>query len=336
MNRQQLQGLLSVHQDNDYTWTALLPEMTVMWAIGHSEDEAIENWLQQYDQPILYPVFDSVLQERATHPRITEETADEHRLQRPVTVDFPYRDKLYRIETNEGLPKRHIVLPDGRVLVVCGWVGRVPAALADIRRSPELMSPHEITGALDGVLATEIALPPGQTTKAMAVLDFEGQRYAVDHDSDALVEFPDGRLYRSHSYYPEEPVRIADIIPFDPTDSYMPHQMEMFGTTPAIPVAPDYPGMAHEPRDLRIRFSYKGKHYILSHEAYEQKKFIVFVPDHGFFRIGIYLESMPVKLGDLRPLSVPPTTYENVAAAVRLVDAVDADRDNSDRKEVQA
>ncbi len=335
MNRHQLRGLLTVHQVNDYTWTALLSEMTSMWANGHSEDEARENWLKQYDQPMLSPIFDSVLQERATHPLITEENR-RGPIQRPATVDFPYRGRLYRIATDEGLPKKHIVLPDGRVLVVCGWAGRVPAALADVRRDAEPTPPDEIAAVLDGVLAIEIPLQPGQTTKAMAILDFRGQRYTLDDDSHALLEFPDGRLYRAHSHYPEEPVRIADIIPFNPTDSYMRYQLEGWGTTPAIPVAPDYPGMAHEPRDLRIRLSYKGECYILSHEAYAQGKSIVFLPDRGFFQIGGYLESMPVKLSGLRPLSTPPTTYKDVAAAVRLADAVDAEYYNPGCKDGEA
>ena len=44
------------------------------------------------------------------------------------------------------------------------------------------MSPETIAATVDGVLAEEIPLLPGQTAKAMAVLDFEGQRYALDHD----------------------------------------------------------------------------------------------------------------------------------------------------------
>jgi hypothetical protein len=331
MNRQQLRELLSIKKINDYTWMATLPEIHLMWAQGHSESEAAENWLQQYDSPSFSSLFASILQERAKQPRITVEDAESSTpIERPATVDFPYRGKLYRIATNEGLPKRHIVLPNGTILVVCRWTGRVPACLADIRRSPEPMASETIALQLDGVLAEEVPLQPGQTTKAMAILDFEGQRYAIDYGSNALIEMPDGRLYRIEAtHYPEEPVRIATIIPFDPHHSSMPYQLERFGKTPAIPVAADYLGMASRPRDLRIRFTHQGERYILSHEAYEQGKWIVYIPDYGFFRIGIYLESMPVQLGELSPIASSiassQSNRDNTAVALRVADAVDVE-----------
>lgn len=324
MDSQQLSKLLAVNQINDYTWRAILPEITTLWARGYSEEEAIANWLKSYNQLTLAPVFDSILQERAKHPRITIEGAEhQNAIQRPVMVEFPYRGKLYRFATNEGLPKRHLVLPNGTILVVCRWTGRVPSALADVRRGPEPMAPSLIAEALNGSLAEEVPLAPGQTTKAMAILDVEGQRYAVDVGSEALVEFPHGKLYRMHSHYQEEPVRIANIIPFDPADSYMAHQLQRFGKTPAIPVTPDYPGMANEPRDLRIHFRIQGERFVLSHEAYEQRKSIVYVPDHGFYRIGLYLQSLPVQLGDLSPVAIEACQPNSVAAALRYADAGD-------------
>lgn len=325
MNQQQLRSLLTVTQQNDYTWRAMVPEMPTMWRTGHTEAEAIANWKKEYDQPFLEPIFTDVLQERAEHPPLVPH-APEQTIQRPPSVDFPYRGKLYRMETNEGLPKRHIVLSNGIILVVCGWNGRIPALLSDIRRSPEPMPPHRIAEQLDALESFEIPLPPGQTTKAMAVLDWQGQRYAVDDDSNALVEMPDRRLYRVHTFHDGgEPKRIAEIIPFDPTDSYMPYQLEHFGTTRAIPMPSDYPGMAHAPRDLRIRFSYRGERYIVSDEAYEQRMSILFIPDHGYFRIGSFLESMPVQLAGLQPLAGSPRAGEKVAVALRLADAVDVE-----------
>jgi hypothetical protein len=318
-------GVLKTTQQNDYTWMAVLPEVHLMWAEGHSEDEAVTNWQREYDQPAFASLFISLLQERAKHPPLTHQAPDDHqKLQRPPTVDFPYRGKLYRMETNEGLPKRYIVLSNGTILVVSRWNGRIPALLADIRRSPEPMPLHRIADTLDALEAFEIPLPAGQTTKAMAVLDWQEQRYAVDDDSNALVEMPDGQMYRVHTFHDGgEPKRIAEIIPFDPTDSYMPYQLEHFGTTRAIPMPPDYPGMAHAPRDLRIRFSYRGEAYIVSDEAYEQRMGILFIPDHGYFRIGGYLESMPVQLVGLQPIAGSPPASEKVAVALRLADAVD-------------
>ena len=321
-----LRDLLMVTQQNDYTWMASLPELRLMWTTGHSESEAIDNWLREYDQPTFAAIFASLLQERAKHPPlVVTGTENPKAAQRPRTVEFPYRGKLYRITTNEGLPKRHIVLPNGTILVVCQWTGRVPAVLADIRRSLEPMAPETIAARLDGVLAQEIPFPPGQTMKAMAILDWGGQRYAVDHDSNALVEMPDKRLYRIETISLGDPMEVKTLLPFDPTHSYMPYQLEHFGTTPAIPVAPDYPGMAHAPRDLRIRFNYRGERYILSHETYESRKGIVFIPNHGYFRIGGYLESMPVQLSGLEPLASSPDP-EQVAVALRLADAVDVER----------
>lgn len=319
MNRQQVGALLTVTQVNDYTWMAVLPELTMMWANGYSEREAREKWLQEYDQPNLAPIFLSILQARAKHPRITpEDTPARKSIQRPATVDFPYRGRLYRIHTNEGLPKRHIVLPNGTILVVCQWAGRVPAALADIRRSPKPMPPETIARQLDGVLAEEIPFLPGQTTRALAILDFEGQRYAVDARSNALLELPDGRLYRVETVSLGEPGRVEKITPVD-----MPSQRETLERTPALPVASDYPGMAREPRDLRIHFVIQGERFVLSDEAYEQRKWIVYVPDHGFYRIGIYLQSCPVKLGELSPLPADHCDPQGVAAALRYADAVD-------------
>jgi hypothetical protein len=324
MNHQQLRKLLTVTQQNDYTWIAMLPELPIMWETGNSKDEAGENWLKEYDQPSFSPIFTSLLQKRAKHPQTTiEDTKTCKPIERPATVDFPYRGKLYCIATNEGLPKRHIVLPDGTILVVCGWIGRVPSALADIRRIPLSMAPKVAAEQLDGVLAEEISLLPGQTTQPMAILDFEGQRYAVNHCSHALVEFPGGRLYRIEATYPEEPVRIADIVPFDPDYHYMSYQLKNFGKTPAVPVPSSYPGVANEPHDLRIHFIVQGERFVLSHEAYEQKKWIVSVPNHGFYHVGIYLKSMPIQLGDL---SLLPDGYYNpsdVATALRYADAVD-------------
>ena len=296
----------------------------MMWQTGHSETEAITNWQKEYDQPMFTALFAELLQKRAEHPPLVPH-ADEDRQthQRPPTVDFPYRGKVYRMETNAGPPKRHIVLPNGTVLVVCQWNGRVPSCLADIRRSLEPMLPHRIAEQFDALEAFEIPLLPGQTTKAMAFLDWEGQRYAVDYDSHALVKLPDGRLYRVKTCSLGDPVEIKTLTPFDPSDSYMPYQLEHFGTTPAIPVAPDYPGMAHEPRDLRIRFAIQGERFVLSHEAYEQRKGIVSVPGHGFYQIGIYLESSPIQLGRLAPL--PTGDYEEVAAALRIADAIDVE-----------
>ncbi len=328
MNQQQARDLLRVTQQNDYTWMAVLPEVHLMWAEGHSEDEAIANWQREYDQPAFASLFTSIQAERAKHPSEARVVSSEERtpFQRPLTVDFPYRGKLYRMETNAGLPKHHVVLSNGTILVVCGWNGRVPALLSDIRRSPEGWAPHRIAQELDALEAFEIPLPAGQTTKAMAVLDWQGQRYAVDDDSNALVEMPDGRLYRVHTFHGGgEPKRIAEIIPFDPTDSYMPYQLEHFGTTPAIPMPLDYPGIAHAPRDLRIRFSYRGDKYIVSGEAYEQKMGILFIPDHGYIRIRSYLESMPVQLSGLQPLAGSPPASEKVAVALRLADAVDVE-----------
>lgn len=328
MNQQQARDLLQVTQQNDYTWQAVLPETPMMWQPGHSADEAIANWQKEYDQPFFASLFAHLLQERTKHPPLKRSEPPEGQVavQRPPSVDFPYRGKLYRMETNEGLPKRHIVLSNGTILVVSGWNGRIPALLADIRRSSEPMPPHRIAEQLDALEAFEIPLPAGQTTKAMAVLDWQGQRYAVDDDSDALVEMPDGQLYRVHTFHDGgEPKRIAEIIPFDPTDSYMPYQLEHFGTTRAIPMPPDYPGMAHAPRDLRIRFIYRGEEYIVSDEAYEQRMGMLFIPDHGYFSIGMFLESMPVQLSGLQPLAGSPPAQEKVAVALRLADAVDVE-----------
>jgi hypothetical protein len=327
MDQKQLRSLLSVSQQNDYTWQAMIQEMPTMWQTGHSEAEAIANWQKEYDQPFFAHIFAHLLQQRAEHPPLVPHAPEgQTSIQRPPSVDFPYRDKLYRMETNEGLPKRHIVLSNGTILVVIGWKGRVPALLADIRRSPEPMPPHRIAEQLDALEAFEIPLPPGQSTKAMAILDWQGQRYAVDTDSNALVKMTDGQLYRVHTFHDGgEPVRIAEIIPFDPEDSYMPYQLEHFGTTPAIPMSPEYPGMAHAPRDLRIRFFYRGEAYIVSDEAYEQRMFTLFIPEHGYFSIGSYLESMPVQLADLQPLHGSPKASEKVAVALRLADAVDVE-----------
>ena len=291
---------------------------------GNSEDEARDNWLREYDQPNLYLAFDQLLQQRQVklNDNTDQPQQSSPRIERPATVDFPYRGKLYRLETSEGLPKRHIVLPNGTVLVVCNWNGRVPSPLADIRRGLD-MSPAQIAEQLDGILAEENPLLLGQTTKAMAILDFNRQRYAVDYDANAaLLSFPDGTFYRIESHYPEEPQRIGTIVPFDATNV---SQLKTCSKTPAISVASDYPGMAHAPRDLRIRFSFQGERYILSHETYEERKGIVFIPDHGFFRIGTYLKSMPVQLGGLQPLSSTPTSFDHVAVALRLADAVDVD-----------
>jgi hypothetical protein len=327
MDQQQARDLLRVTQQNDYTWQAMVPEMPMMWQTGHSEAEAIANWQKEYDQPFFAQLFAQVLQQRAEHPPLVPHAPEgQTSIQRPPSVDFPYRGKLYRMETNEGLPKRHIVLSNGTILVVIGWNGRVPSLLADIRRSPEPMPPHRIAEQLDALEAFEIPLPAGQTTKAMAVLDWQGQRYAVDTDSHALVKMPDGQLYRVHTFHDrKEPQRIAEIIPFDSTDSYMPYQLETFGTTPAIPMPSDYAGMAHEPRDLRIRFSYRGEEYIVSDEAYEQRMGTLFIPEHGYFCIEGYLESMPVQLGGLQPLRGSPKASEKVAVALRLTDAVDVE-----------
>lgn len=319
--------MLAVNQTNDYSWMAILPEMALMWAEGHSEDEARDNWLDEYDNASFSRIFDAIAQQRAekhlTEVDGTAEAAEQQRQQRvrqrPATIDFPFRGRLYRIATNEGLPKRHIVLPSGTVLVVCGWAGRVPAALADVRRSIEPMSPAEIAAQLDGVVAEEVPLQPGQTTKAVAIFDdTDGQRYTIDHDSGALVTFPDGSLRRvDTTFLGQEPVRIATMTP-------VPYQLDASGDkTPAIPVNSEYPGMAHEPRDLRICFSVEGERYILSHEAYEQHKWIVYVPDHGYYEIGIYLQSSPLQLGRLAPVS--RETYidpQSVAVALRLEDAV--------------
>src|SRR5258707_7670028 len=305
----------------------MVPEMPMMWKTGRSEAEAVALWQKEYDQPFFARVFAHLLQERAKHPPLVPHAPGEQpATQRPPSVDFPYRGKLYRMETNEGLPKHHIVLSNGTILVVCRWNGRIPALLADIRRSPEPMPPHRIAEQLDALEAFEIPLPAGQTTKAMAVLDWQGHRYAVDDDSNALVKMPDGRLYRVHTFHDGgEPKRIAEILPFDPDDSSMPYQLEHFGTTPAIPMPPDYPGMAHAPRDLRIRFSYRGDEYIVSDEAYEQRMSILFIPEHGYFRIRGYLESMPVQFSGLQPLTSSPPASEKVAVALHLADAVDVE-----------
>ena len=320
MNTQQLHTILSIAQIDDYTWRALLPECTVMWAHGYSELEAIEAWARQYDQPMFSLILAAILSDRAEHPRTQNVSKN---IERPLTVDFPYRGKLYRIATNAGLPKRHIILPDGTVLVVCQWAGRIPSALADIRRNPEPMPLADIVRHLDRVLAEEILLLPGQTAKAMAILDFEGQRYAVDRDSHALIKFPDGTVYCTGTFYAQEPERIATISPFNPNDSHMSHMLNTFGKTSALPVAADYPGMPHEPRNLRIRFRLRGEQYILSHEAYEQHKWIVYVPDRGYYGIGLYLESSPVQLDGLSPLPDDQLDPKAVAVALRLADAVD-------------
>lgn len=248
MDQQQAQNLLSITQQNDYTWQAILPEMPMMWQTGHSEAEAIANWQKEYDQPFFAQIFAQVLQQRAEHPPLVPHVPERQTsIQRPPTVDFPYRGRLYRMETNEGLPKRHIVLSNGTILVVCGWNGRSPATLSDIRRSPEPMHPSRIAAQLDALEAFE------------------------------------------------------------------------------IPMAPDYSVMARPPRDLRIRFSYRDEKYIVSDEAYEQRMGILFISDHGYFRIKGYLESMPVKLAGLQSLAGPPPPSEKVAVALRLADAVDVD-----------
>jgi hypothetical protein len=324
---QQVRDLLKVTQQNDYTWQAVLPEMPMMWQTGHSEAEAVANWQREYDQPLFAPVFAHLLQQRARHPPLVANASKEQAtFQRPQSVDFPYRGKLYRMETNEGLPKRHIVLSNGTILVVCRWNGRVPATLSDIRRSPEPMPAHRIAEQLDAHEAFEIPLQPGQTTKAMAILDFQGQRYAIDHDSAALIKMPDGRLYRVQTTSGgEEPVRIAEIVQVSPTDPKIVSRLEQWGMTPAILMPPDYSGMAHQPRDLRIRFRHQGERYILSNEAYENRIWTIYIPDHGYFRIGMYLESMPVQLADIQPLTGTPAASEKVAVALRLADAVDAE-----------
>ncbi|GLV61211.1 hypothetical protein KDH_80270 [Dictyobacter sp. S3.2.2.5] len=247
ITHQQARQLLSVTQQNDYTWMAVLPELTSMWAMGHSEDEAIEQWLRDYDQPALAPIFAALLLERADHPLVDESSQDQMPIPRPLTAEFSYRGKRYRIQTNDGLPKRHIVLPNGTVLVVCLWHGRVPSALADVRRSAEPLAPEAIASQLDGVLAIEILQAPGQQAQENKV------------------------------------------------------------------------------HDLRIRFVLHGDPFLLSHEAYEQHKWIVYVPDHGYYRIGSYLESMPVQLGGLSPLSSDQVDQNGVAVALHLDDAVDVD-----------
>ena len=52
----------------------------------------------------------------------------------------------------------------------------------------------------------------------------------------------------------------------------------------------------------------------------------MFVPDYGYYRIGIYLESSPVQLGRLSPLPADEYDPRGVAAALRFADAVDVER----------
>jgi hypothetical protein len=320
MNREILKNLLKVVQKDDYTWTALLPEMVSMWCEATSEDGAKENWLNKYDQPFLNEVFDSIAKERSKQPiQITEVKL----IERPEYIEFPYRGKLYRIPTNENQPKKHIILPDKRVLVVCDWEGRYPRCLSDIRQGVE--SVEIIVQKLNGVLAAEIPLKPGQSLESMAILEFEGQRYAVDHESNALIEMPDGRVFRIESYYPGYPVRIAKLLPYDENHHYMPYQLENWGKKLAIPVNNDYMGMAKEPWDLRIKFVLNDKDYILTHEAYEESKPFVYVPDQGFYRINMFLESMPVKIGGLTPIPYEKIDANKLVVALHLKDAVDTE-----------
>jgi len=66
MNTQQLCALLVVRQFEveDYL-TAILPEATMMWSRGETPEEAIANWLHEYDHQVLYPFYESIRQERA-------------------------------------------------------------------------------------------------------------------------------------------------------------------------------------------------------------------------------------------------------------------------------
>ena len=106
---------------------------------------------------------------------------------------------------------------------------------------------------------------------------------------------------------------------------YSPHEQVWSGVVHARATFSDYPGMPSEPQDLRIRFSYQQETYILSEEAYEQRLPILYIPDRGYFQIGTYLQSRPVKLHGLVPLPHYHGDARNVAVALRLADVEDTD-----------
>lgn len=54
---QTIRDLLVTHQENDGKWTAILPEQTIMWERGATQEEAINNWLREYNQPVLEPMM---------------------------------------------------------------------------------------------------------------------------------------------------------------------------------------------------------------------------------------------------------------------------------------
>ena len=127
---------------------------------------------------------------------------------------FPYRGILYSIAPHWILPNRHLVLPNGIVLVVREWSGRVPVALADIRRSNEGMPVQDIVQQLDGVLAEESTPALGESLEPMAVLDFQDMRYAVPIEGiwgGKAIELPDGQLVTTHSFTEETPTRIVRV-----------------------------------------------------------------------------------------------------------------------------
>lgn len=236
-----------------------------------------------------------------------------------MSTRFPYYGKLYQIEGDT--PNKHIVLPDGRVLVVCRWDGNVPNHISDVRHST-IMSQQDAVTVLKGLAAQEIQPRPNETLDAMAILDFEDNRYAVSYEyfwRSKAIELPDGRLLKSKSSYPGEPMRIAEVRTLDPENEETIYLLENWGKVQARLETSNYPGMPSEPRDLRIRFSHKGEQYILSGEAYEQGISKIYIPDHGFFEVTGWLESMPVQIGGLKPIG----STNKALVALPIADAVD-------------
>lgn len=316
MNTHILRSMVKTVQLNDYQWRAIMPEITVMWADGNSEEEALNTWMKQYNQEMLYSIFEQILQQRPKQTTVEEVKP----IERPEYIEFPYRGKVYRVHSTETPPKKHIVLPDGRILVVCRYDGRYPAILSDVRKSDSL-SVSEVLKQLDGVLAQEVDKSP----YSVAVFQFEGQKYGVTRNWNEYIKLPNQKLYEVYSSYEEQPVRIAEIKEVNPDNE----GLERWGVAEAFPVEQEYIGMAEPPRDIRIRFTFEGEKFILSHEAYEKGQSILYIPDHGFYQIGGYLESMPVKLSGLKQINIEkehiPIFENSLSVALRVKDAVDAD-----------
>jgi hypothetical protein len=64
MTQEHLETLLTVKQQGDGIWIAMVPEIPMMWAKAATRQAAIDQWANEYDKALVHPILASCLRER--------------------------------------------------------------------------------------------------------------------------------------------------------------------------------------------------------------------------------------------------------------------------------